>query len=93
MKPVDTVGVTFVNTVLGRGILNNIVNIQFGTFLFTPNEAADTVELDTGVSCRLRMDRVCAQQLYETLGALLAHVAHEEGTPGAAQAEAPASKH
>lgn len=78
MKSVDTVGVTFVNAVLGRGILNNIVNIQFGTYLFSPNEATQEVELDPAVSCRLRMDRRCAQQLYESLGELLAAVAQEE---------------
>lgn len=80
MKPVDNVGVTFVNAVVGRGILNNIVNIQFGTFLFNPDENTQKVELDPAVSCRLRMDRLCAQQLYDSLGELLASVAQEEAS-------------
>lgn len=75
MKPADTVGVTFVNALIGRGILNNVVNLQFGTFLFTPDENSQQVEPDLAVSCRLRMDRSCAQQLYESLGELLASVA------------------
>ena len=78
MDSVDNVGVTFVNTVIGRGILNNVVNLQFGTLLFNPNTHAQGVEFDLAVSCRLRMDRQCAQLLYESLGELLSNVAQEE---------------
>lgn len=87
-KPVDAVGVTFVNAVLGRGILNNVVNLQFGTFLFMPNEATDEVDTELAVSCRLRMDRPCAQQLYDVLGELLNAVeaAEEHQSETAAQA-------
>ena len=78
MKSVDNVGVTFVNTVVGRGIMNNVVNLQFGTFQFSPDEASSSVDSDLAVSCRLRMDVMCAVQLYETLGGLLAAVKQAE---------------
>ena len=34
----DDVGVTFVNAVLGRGMLNGIVNLQFGVLNFDARE-------------------------------------------------------
>lgn len=78
MKSVDNVGVTFVNTIIGRGIMNNVVNLQFGTFQFSPDEVTNTVDTDLAVSCRLRMDIMCAVQLYETLGGLLQAVKQAE---------------
>lgn len=65
-----TTEVIFVNTVLGQGALNGVVNLQLGTFLFTPNVEGE-VELDPVVTCRLRMDKQCAVNLHESLGALL----------------------
>lgn len=71
MKSIDNVGVTFVNVVMGRGVLNGVVNVQFGSYQFTPSEDGKFVEPDLVLSSRLRMDRVCAQQLHEALGSLL----------------------
>ena len=71
MKTTDDVGVTFVNTVIGRGILNGIINLSFGVLLFTPDEEGNKVDPDLVVATRLRMDEVCARQLHETLGELL----------------------
>lgn len=70
--PADNIGVTFVNLLLGRGILNNVVNLTFGTFNFTPDTGQENgVDIDPVVSARLRMDVACARQLHQTLGELL----------------------
>lgn len=69
MRAADSVGVTFVNGLLGRGLMNGVVNLQFGTYQFTPTDKA--IDPDLAVSCRLRMDVECAKQLHEALGALL----------------------
>lgn len=69
MKSNDSVGVTFVSVLLGQGILNGVVNLQFGTYLFTPVE--DHIEPDLAVSCRMRMDLECARQLHAALSTLL----------------------
>lgn len=74
MKSLDAVGVTFVNTVLARGVLNGVVNLQLGTYLLTPNQEGTAIEEDLVVSCRLRMDQVCARQLHDALGSLLAAI-------------------
>lgn len=84
MKTIDNTGVTFVNLVLGRGILNGVVNIQLGTWLFTGN-ADGNVEPDAVVSCRLRMDLACAKVLRDNLNELLAAV--EAPAPTVAVAE------
>lgn len=78
MKSLDDVGVVFVNTVVGRGVLNGIVNLSFGTLLFTPSDDGQSIDPDLVVSARLRMDKICAQQLYETLGDLLASIEKAE---------------
>lgn len=70
MKPIDNVGVTFVNAVVGQGTLNGVVNVSLGVFLFTPGDA-DKVEPDLVTTVRLRMDQLCARQLHESLGKLL----------------------
>lgn len=70
MKSTDNVGVTFVNLVLGRGILNGVVNIQFGTWLFGAKEDG-SVDPDPSVSCRLRMDVAGAKALRDALTELL----------------------
>lgn len=78
MKSIDQVGITFVNTVLGRGILNGIVNLTFGVLQFTPSETDNKVDPDLVVAARLRMDKVCAKQLHDTLGELLALIEKAE---------------
>lgn len=80
MKSADTVGTTFINTVIGRGILNGVINLSFGVFNFTPDDNG-RVDLDAVVACRLRMDKICATQLRDTLNDLLAAIAEAERTP------------
>jgi len=70
MKDQDKVGVVFVNTVVGRGLLNNVANLTFSTYNFSPAE--DGIEADPVISCRLRMDIQCLRQLHESTGELLA---------------------
>lgn len=75
MKVADNVGITYVNTVIGRGVLNNVVNLTLGAFNFTPAESADgSVDVDMVIAARLRMDLVCARNLYEVLGGLLSGI-------------------
>lgn len=83
MKPADTIGCTFVNTVIGRGIFNHVINLSFGVFNFTPSEADGKIDLDPVVACRLRMDKACAVQLRNALNDLLTLV--EEAEAGAGQ--------
>lgn len=70
MKSTDQVGITFVNAVTGRGILNGVVNIQLGALNFDVTEN-DKVSPELVVACRLRMDRICAKQLRDNLSELL----------------------
>ena len=81
MKSDDSVSVTFVNTVIGRGALNNVINLSFSVFNFTPNEQGG-VELDPTVTCRLRMDKVCAIQLRDVMNDLLAAIEKAEEPAG-----------
>lgn len=59
----------FVNSLVGRGFLNGVVNLTFATALFTPHE--DKVDPDCIITCRLRMDLYCAQQLRDALDGLI----------------------
>lgn len=83
MRNSDNVSVTFVNTVIGRGILNNVINLSFSVFNFTPNDDNSSVDIDPTVACRLRMDRVCATQLRDVLNDLLAAIEKSENEPAA----------
>lgn len=78
MRSLDEVGVTFVNTVIGRGVLNGNVNLSFSVFNFTPSDDGKTVELDPVVAVRLRMDKVCATQLRDVMNELLATIEKAE---------------
>jgi len=82
MKSTDSVGVTFVNTVLGQGVLNGNVNLSFGQLLFTPDADTGRIDPDLVVALRLRMDIVCAKQLRDNLTNLLEKVEQAE-IPGA----------
>jgi hypothetical protein len=73
MKTIDNSGVTFVNLVLGRGVLNSVVNVQFGTWLFGGKEDG-SVDPEPTVSCRLRMDVACAESLRDALTELLQQI-------------------
>lgn len=70
VKASDAVGVTFINTVLGRGHIGGVVNIQLGVFNFSTDENGD-IALDPTVACRLRMDYSCAKHIKESLESLL----------------------
>lgn len=87
MKSIDQTGVTFVNYVLGRGILGGVVNIQFGTVLFGVKEDG-SIDPAPAVSCRLRMDVACAKALRDNLTELLLAVE----TPVSTEAVADESK-
>lgn len=78
MKNQDNVGVHFVNTIIGRGILNGVCNLSFGVFNFTPSEDGTKVDVDPVVACRLRMDKVCATQLRDIMNELLATIERAE---------------
>ena len=68
----------FVNQVVGTGNLNQVVNITFGTALFTPRQDGGDIDVDMVVSARLRMDVACATQLRDSLNALLNKLAPEK---------------
>lgn len=91
MKANDQVGVTFVNTVVGRGALNGVINVSFGVFNFTPSDNGEVVDVDPTIACRLRMDKACAIQLRNAMNDLLTLLEASE-TPGSKPIEAPASE-
>lgn len=78
MNSSDEVGVTFVNTVVGRGILNGVINLSLSVFNFTPSANGESVDLDPTIACRLRMDRVCAAQLRDVLTEFLSQIEQVE---------------
>ena len=71
MKSMDNVGVTFVNTVVNRGIFNGVINVSFAVLNFTPGDDNKTIEPDPVIAARLRMDKICARQLRDVLTDLL----------------------
>lgn len=86
MKSADTVGIVFVNTVVGRGVLNGVINLSFGAFNFTPKDDGENVDVDPVVACRLRMDKICATQLRDTMNELLALIDKAEAEAAAPEA-------
>ena len=64
------VPITFVNQVVGSGHLNGVINLTFAAAMFTPQNGA--IDPDLVITARLRMDRLCAEQLYATLGTIIA---------------------
>jgi hypothetical protein len=62
--------VVFVNSVAQAGFLNGIYNVAFSTAEFVPGEKGP--EAREFISANLRMDLLCAQQLYESLGKVIA---------------------
>lgn len=83
MKSSDNVGVTFVNYVIGRGVMNGVVNLTLGTYAFDPSEDGKTVEVGAFVSARLRMDVLMARSIHAALGDLLEQIdaRQAEATP------------
>ena len=86
MRSMDNIGITFVNTLIGRGILNGIVNLSFAAFNFTPDDQG-AVSADPAVACRLRMDKVCAVQLRDALNDLITIIEKAESSPQSETAE------
>lgn len=78
MKDQDKVGITFVNTLIGRGILNGVANLSFAAFNFTPTDEGK-IEPDPVVVCRLRMDKVCLYQMQKALNELVEQIEQAEG--------------
>lgn len=83
MDSLDHVGITFVNTVIGAGVLNGVVNMQLGAFAF--EATGDKVEAAPKVAARLRMDVLCARRMRDELDRILGAIAVAE-----AHAQAPA---
>lgn len=78
MKSNDQVGCTFVNAVVGRGILNGVINLSFSVFNFTPSDNGEVVDVDPTIACRLRMDKACATQLRDVMNNLLTLIEEQE---------------
>ena len=74
MRSIDQVGITFVNMLVGRGVLNGVINLQFSSLLFSPSDDGMKIESDPVVSCRLRLDIPCARHVHQALGELLASI-------------------
>lgn len=74
MKSADNVGVTFINYVVGRGVMNGVANLTLGTYAFDPSEDEKTVEVAPFISARLRMDVPTVRALHATLGELLQQI-------------------
>ena len=75
------VPISFVNQLVGSGHLNGVVNLTFAAAMFTPPEVGDTaspIPPDLVITSRLRMDFVCAQQVYEQLGRMLAQALKQQ---------------
>lgn len=66
MKSTDSVGITFANLVVGRGISDHVINITLGAFNWTPTDD-NKVDPDLVIVSRLRLTKNCAKQLRDTL--------------------------
>lgn len=90
MKSTDNVGITFANLVLGRGIVNGVVNITLGANEWNPDPETEKVDPSPAIVSRLRMDVVCAKALRDNLNELLASIETPAPPAGAAE-EQPAA--
>lgn len=72
--------VIFVNTLLGRGVLNGVVNLQFGVYQFDANKDGQIDPAPT-TNLRMRMDLACARNLHESLGELLTAIDNAVNEP------------
>lgn len=66
--------VTFVNGVLGGGILNGVVNLQLGVCLFDHVDDKGQVLANLTPAAYLRMDLLCAQTVRDYLNDILTKV-------------------
>lgn len=78
MKSQDNVEIIFANTVIGRGVLNNVVNLSLAAFNFTPSDDGTKVDADPVIVCKLRMDKVCAKQLRDVMNDLIKLIEESE---------------
>jgi hypothetical protein len=76
--------ITFCNFVLGRGVLNGVVNVTLGAFLFDPNSSGEEIDPTPVVVSRLRMDVACARRLRDALASILEAVDNPDKAPHAA---------
>ena len=79
MKSIDNVGITFANTVLGRGVFQGVVNITLGCLLWSPTEDGK-VDPDVAIVGRLRLTEACAIQLRDALNDQLASIEAQRST-------------
>ena len=63
----------FVNQLAGSGQFNGVANFTFATAQFTPKDDG-TVDPDLTISCRLRMDLACVQQLRDACDTILQQI-------------------
>lgn len=71
MKSTDNVGITFANLLVASGTYNGVINATLAAYGFEPT-ADDKVDPSPMITCRLRMDRMCAVQLRDRLTEILA---------------------
>ena len=95
MKSLDQVGITFVNSVLGRGVLNKVVNVQLGVIPWDVVQNEDGslgISQEPVVACRLRMDFTCAVQLCDALTDLIKSVTPPAPPPVVPESERPSTE-
>lgn len=66
----NKIRVEFVNAVGGSGFLNGIVNLTLVTARWTPTGSED-IPMDLVIGSRLRFDLKCAQEIRDTLNAII----------------------
>ena len=71
MKSTDQVGISFANLLVASGTYNGVVNATLAAYSFDPG-SDDKVDPAPVITCRLRMDRMCATQLRDRLNDILA---------------------
>lgn len=84
MKSVDSVGITFANLVLGRGINNGVVNITLGAYEFNPEDDGKTIDPSPVIVCRLRTDMPFLRTLHKVVGDML-NAIDNPGKPNATE--------
>lgn len=94
MKSADNVGITFANLVIGRGILNGVVNVTLGAYEFNPDDKMEKVEPSPVIVARLRMDVAGAKSLRDNLNDLLQSLDAPAPTTGVvAEVDGAATEH
>lgn len=76
----NNVEIDYVNAVGGSGFLNGVVNLTLVTARWTPTGSED-VPMDLVIGSRLRFDLKCAQEIRDTLNAILEANTKPAGKP------------